>query len=121
VYLRTAASTSLWKVAARWLTTVSTNAFARRAAPSEDVSSAVTATTSLASTTRASTARRSASRDRFRPRSARTASATIVLLINAAALAAAVRLTPLSHRRSMPVSAVSRSDTGVTRIWAVAS
>ena len=62
----------------------------------------------------------SESRERARPRSARTSSATCGERSSAAALAAAVCLPPESRRTSRPLKVGSVTETGETRSCAVA-
>ena len=117
---RIAAASSLWNVALLCATSAVANAFASCAAPSAEVSSAVTATTSLAPTTCTSSASTRDWRDRFKPSCAEAASTICGAARSAAALPAAVRAPPVSRSTPMPAKVGSDVATGATRICAVA-
>jgi hypothetical protein len=117
---RIALANWLWKIALRWLTSACTNVFASWAAPFGEVSSAVTATTSLPATTWASTASSSDWLERLSASCARTASTICGAWSSAATLAAAVRLPPVSRSTSIPTNVESDGFTGATSSCAVA-
>jgi len=117
---RIAAASSLWKVALRCAISTFANVFASCAAPSGEVSSAVTATTSLASTTCTWSASSNDCRERFDPSCAAAASMICGAPRRTATLAAAVRFPPVSRSTPMPAKVGSDVETGATRTCAVA-
>ena len=110
----------LWKLAVRCETSALAKAFASCAARTADVSWTVTSTMSLAPTACACSAATSESRERVSPSSVRTASATCGDRSITAALAAAVRLPPVSRSSPRPRYVGSDDETGETISWEVA-